>query len=266
MLQHCCCCSPHSTSSKTKFNKHKVLNIPLTNPHSVNIIFHRYSKHHKAEYQCLDIASSSMLLQKTIWKWCTLIVSDATICPCMGERVWAYNIPWSSQFLCVCKLCMLQNIPLLIWIYIKILVPKNSRNNHIIECTKAENASLASKDWIGKLDVPYWCHEFHNQFLKCHYISKPSNEELATIKAYFKDYWSFLERWRLYCKVDKCWRNWHMLWLPFYLSSTWNSQRAEFKFLVGEINYFLNEPWIYKQYRYSHRKLHRKYDCYSGNW
>jgi len=130
----------------------------------------------------------------------------------------------------------------------KNLVPKNSRNNHIIECTKAENASLASKDWIGKLDVPYWCHEFHSQFLKCHYISKPSNEELATIKAYFKDYWSFLERWRLYCKVDKCWRNWHMLWLPFYLSSTWNSQIAEFKFLVGEINYFLNEPWIYNQY------------------
>jgi len=54
-----------------------------------------------------------------------------------------------------------------------------------VGCTKAEKGKLG-KDWIDKLQLSYECHDFHDQVLKHHCISKLSNEELVTIKAYFK--------------------------------------------------------------------------------
>jgi len=148
MLQHCCCCSPHSTSSKAKFNKHKVLNIPLTNSDSVNIIFHRYSKHHKAEYHVLTLHPAAWYYRRQYKNgvfWQCLMQQYALV----WEKEYGHTIfPGPASFYvyanCVCYKIFLVNMDLY-----KHLVPKNSRNNHIIECTKAEKASLASKDWIG---------------------------------------------------------------------------------------------------------------------
>ena len=55
-----------------------------------------------------------------------------------------------------------------------------------MRCTKSDKEKLG-KDWIEKLQLSYECHDFHVPVLKCDCISKLSNEDLVSVKVYFKD-------------------------------------------------------------------------------
>ncbi len=100
------------------------------------------------------------------------------------------------------------------------------KNNQTMGCTKAEKDKLG-KDWVDTLQLSYECHDFHGQVLKCHCISKLSNEELVTIKAYCKD--SVATLWEVDHHIANRKFRWnrHLLWalsssiLHFEFSEAW---------------------------------------------
>jgi len=103
-------------------------------------------------------------------------------------------------------------------------------------CTKSDKEMLG-KDWIDKLQLSYECHDFHAQVLKCDCISKLSDEELVSVKVYFKDlveiFW--MEDYHVsnrsnFTEIGTCFGH-------FLLSAcTLNSQRSHFQFKIGEKN------------------------------
>jgi len=104
--------------------------------------------------------------------------------------------------------------------------------------TKSDKEKLG-KDWIDKLQLSYECHDFHAQVLKCDCISKLSDEELVSVKVYFKDlveiFW--MEDYHVsnrsnFTEIGTCFG--HFL-LP---ACTLNSQRPHLQFKIGEKNYY----------------------------
>ena len=138
--------------------------------------------------------------------------------------VCGYAIPLSSQFAVVW--CIIN--PLLAQItntFFLITIWTEQSNNETDQSKKKQ----ASQRMDDKLQMSYECHDFHGQVLKCHCIPILLNEELVTIKAYFKDlvdtFWmdEYHVTNRTNCDEIGTWFG-HFL-LP---SCTLNSQRPNF--------------------------------------